>query len=57
MAFLLSRLSEPSSWAGVAAIGAALGIPLAPDVLHPLIQVLTGAAGLAAVLLRERARP
>lgn len=57
MAFLLSRLSEPSSWAGVAAIGAALGIPLAPDVLHPLIQVLTGAAGLAAFLLRERGRP
>jgi hypothetical protein len=57
MSYLLSRAAEPSSWAGVAAIGAALGMPLAPDLLQPLIQILTGAAALAAVLLRERPRP
>ncbi len=56
MSYLLSRLSEPSSWAGIAAVGGALGIPMAPDVMQPLIQILTGAAGLAALLLRERPR-
>lgn len=56
MFYLLDRAREPSTWAGVAAGLGALGIPLAPDLVQPMIQLATGIAALAAVLLRDRAR-
>lgn len=47
----LSRLQEPSSWAGLAALGALVG--LSPDVLSLTGQVVMGVAGLLAIVLPE----
>jgi hypothetical protein len=55
LAFLLARLREPSSYAGAGALLAAAGIHLDDAVLKAVIQVLISIAGLAAVLMPEKA--
>ena len=54
MEALANRLKEPSSWAGIAALFGIFGIPVAPEIMQPVIQVGTGAAALAAIFLREK---
>lgn len=49
---ILKRLSEPSTWAAVAALLVALGINDA--VVGPIIQVAAGLSALAAVAIPER---
>jgi hypothetical protein len=56
-AFLLARLREPSSYAGLGALLAALGIHVDDAVLQAAIQLLIAAGGLAAVLMPENAPP
>lgn len=50
--FLLARLREPSTYAGVGVLGAAVG--LSPELLGPLGQLVMGAGGLLAILLRDK---
>jgi hypothetical protein len=54
MSFLLSRLLEPSTWAGITGLAVALGT--APDMMHEIAQVGAALASLAAVALPENAR-
>ncbi len=46
-----ARLREPSTWAGIAAIGMIFGLP--PGTIDLVGQVVGGVAGLAAVILPE----
>lgn len=50
---ILQRLREPSTWAGLSALGVVFGLP--SGTVDLLGQVVAGVAGLAAVFLRERA--
>lgn len=52
MQFIINRLKEPSTWAGVSALGVLVGIP--PGTLDLIAQVGIGAAGLLAIALRDR---
>ncbi|VVE55970.1 hypothetical protein [Pandoraea anhela] len=53
MRFLLSRLMEPSTWAGLTGLSVALG--MSPDVMHELAQAGAAVASLAAMALPENA--
>jgi len=54
LAYLLARLAEPSSYAGLGAVLALLGLHLSDTILGQLAQALAAGCGLAALLLRER---
>lgn len=48
---ILSRFREPSTWAGIAALGVVFGLP--PGTVELFGQIIGGVAGLAAILLPE----
>lgn len=52
MQFIINRLKEPSTWAGVSALGVLAGIP--PGTLDLIAQVGIGAAGLLSIVLKDR---
>ena len=54
VAFLLARLKEPSSFAGIGALLAAAGIHADDTVVQAVVQALVSLAGLAAVLMPEK---
>ncbi|VVE31253.1 hypothetical protein [Pandoraea nosoerga] len=54
MSFILSRLLEPSTWAGITGLAVALGT--SPDTMHEIAQAAAALASLAAVALPENAR-
>jgi len=54
LAYLLTRFSEPSSYAGLGALLALLGWNLLETVLGQLIQGMAAACALLAVVLRDR---
>src|SRR5882672_7972475 len=54
LAFLLARLSEPSSYAGLGAILALAGLHFSDSDLGQFAQFLAAGCGLAALLLKER---
>ena len=56
LAFLVARLKEPSSYAGLGALLAAGGVHIDAPVLQATIQVLVSVAGLAAILTPEKSR-
>lgn len=49
---ILKRLREPSTWAGISALGLIFGLP--PGTIELVGQVVGGAAGLAAIFLGEK---
>lgn len=49
---ILKRLKEPSTWAGISALGLIFGLP--PGTIDLVGQVIGGVAGLAAVILAEK---
>jgi NO-binding membrane sensor protein with MHYT domain len=51
--FLIARLREPSTYAGLAAVLTAAGITYSPDLLDAAVTVAAALAGLAAVLVPE----
>lgn len=53
---LLSRLREPTTYAGVSVLLGVFGVNVAPEVMQPVVQIITGGAALAAVVLREKGR-
>ena len=53
-AALVSRLKEPSSYAGIGMLLAALGLHVEDATLQAAIAALCGVAGLVAVLLPEQ---
>jgi hypothetical protein len=54
LAFLLARFSEPSSYAGLGAILALVGLHFSSSDLGQLAQFLAAGCGLAALVLKER---
>ena len=52
MKFIINRLKEPSTWAGVSALGVLVGIP--PGTLDLVAQVGIGLSGLLAIALKDR---
>jgi len=52
MDILLQRIREPSTWAGIAALGALFGIPA--EHIGLVGQVAMGVGGLAAVVIGEK---
>ena len=57
LAFLVARLKEPSSYAGLGAVFATLGIHVDNATLQAAVQLLVAAGGLAAVLMPEGKAP
>jgi hypothetical protein len=53
MDFIIRKLREPSTWAGVAVLGTLFGVP--PGTIELTGQVVGGLAGLAAIVMNERA--
>lgn len=51
---ILDRIKEPSTWAGLSVLGLVFGLP--PGTIELIGQVLGGAAGLAAIVLKEKAK-
>jgi len=49
---ILKRIREPSTWAGIAALGGLFGLP--PDTIGLVGQVAMGVGGLAAIVLAEK---
>jgi hypothetical protein len=54
LAYLLARFSEPSSYAGIGAVLALLGLNFSDTVIGQLAQFLAAGCALAALLLKER---
>ena len=53
---ILLRLREPSTYAGLSVLLGMFGISIAPEAFQAVVQIATGAAALAAILLREKGR-
>jgi hypothetical protein len=54
IAFLLARFSEPSSYAGLGALFALVGLNFSDALLGQIAQVLAAVCGLLALVLKER---
>ena len=54
VAYLLARFSEPSSYAGLGAVLALLGLHFSDSVTGQLAQCLAALCALAALVLKER---
>ncbi len=48
---ILNRLREPSTWAGLSALGLLIGVP--PGTFDAAGQIIAGLSGLAAIFLPE----
>lgn len=51
---ILKRIREPSTWAGIAALGLIFGLP--PGTIEAVGQVIGGVAALGAIFLPEAER-
>ena len=54
MKYLINRLKEPSTYAGLAALLAAFGFHVEPGILQAVVAMATGLAGLASILVSEK---
>ena len=54
MQYIVNRLKEPSTYAGLAAILAAFGVSIDPGLLQAAVAVATALAGLASVFVAEK---
>jgi hypothetical protein len=57
LSYLIARLKEPSSYAGLASLLGLVGIQLAPEAMQFIIQVMTGIAALIAVFVPDLNKP
>lgn len=57
LAYIINRLKEPSTYAGLAALLGLVGVKLAPEALQAIITVLTGIAGAVAVFFPDLNKP
>lgn len=57
LGFVLQRLREPSTYAGLAAVAAAFGVKINAGEWSSLVGAAMALAGVAAVLLPERGKP
>ncbi len=52
--YILKRLKEKSTYAGILAVASAAGLQLAPELSTNIIAVVSAAAGLLLVLMKEK---
>jgi hypothetical protein len=57
LAYIVNRMKEPSTYAGLAALLGVVGLKVAPDQLNAIITVLTGIAGAIAVFVPDLNKP
>ncbi len=50
---IAERFKEPSTWAGLSVLAGLFGVQVAPEVLQGIIQIGSGAAAVASILLPE----
>ena len=53
---LISRLKEPSTYAGVSSLFALFGVNISDSKMQSISQALAALAGVAAILLSEKAK-
>lgn len=53
MKWLCNRLKERSTWAGIFVLLGLVGVKLAPEVQELIIEILTAAAALVAILTKD----
>lgn len=51
--YVIKRLAEPSTWAGISVLGLLLGLP--PGTFEAAGQIITGIAALGAIFAPEKA--
>jgi hypothetical protein len=51
MQTIIKRIKEPSTWAGISALGLIFGLP--PGTIDLVGQIVAGVAGLAAIFMAE----
>lgn len=54
IAYVLSRMAEPSSWRGVVALATAAGVTLTPEQQSAIIAAGLGVIGLIGVLAKDK---
>lgn len=54
MDYIINRLKEPSTYAGLAALLAAFGVSIDPGMLQAVVAVATAIAGLASIFVAEK---
>ena len=57
VAYIVNRLKEPSTYAGLAALLGVVGVKLAPEAMQAIITVLTAIAGAVAVFVPDMNKP
>lgn len=55
MNYIIQRLREPSTWSGLGMLAVSLGLGIPPGTLEAITSIGVGVAGLASILLREKA--
>lgn len=55
MSYLISRLREPSTYAGIAALAAALGLSVSAEWVQAVSALGAAVAGVVAMAMKERA--
>lgn len=56
MAAFLARIREPSTHAGIAVLLGLFGVQVAPEIMAPAVQVVSGVAALAAIVMGEKTK-
>jgi len=51
--YVVARLKEPSTYAGLAALAGFVGLKITPDTYQAVLQLLVAVAGLVAVLMPD----
>jgi len=57
LAYLVNRLKEPSTYAGLATVLGVVGVKMAPEAMQAIITVLTAVAGAIAVFVPDLNKP
>lgn len=57
VAYIVNRLKEPSTYAGLAALLGVVGVKMAPEAMQAIITVLTAIAGAVAVFVPDLNKP
>jgi len=54
VSMILNRLREPSTFAGLGGVLAAVGISLPPEMQSTIVTIVGGVAALASMFMREK---
>lgn len=57
MEWILDRLHEPTTYAGIFAVLTSLGVSVAPDLADAIMSMGIAATGLALVIIKEPKKP